>query len=263
MPSVLSLYRQRRLDRDDLELLSHLVPDLRTALLLQRHVGELRARAELAERALDGLTLAVLVLDAGASILHANQAAAALLDRADGLRAVERRLCCEREDETARLHAAVESLVAAMLHEDAPAPITLGATRGARPRPLGLLLSPLPPGPPGDDLESVPREETPHVLVTVRDPDEAQRLPVAALQQLFDLTPAQARLSAALAAGDSLESYARRCGVTLNTARSTLKSVFARTGCRRQAELVVVLTGSIAALLGPAARPHPDRANVT
>lgn len=85
----------------------------------------------------------------------------------------------------------------------------------------------------------------------MRDPDAAPRLSLGALQQQFDLTPAQARLAASLAASESLEDYAQRTGVSVNTARTTLKSVFAKTGCRRQAELVLVLTGSVAALPPP------------
>ena len=64
------------------------------------------------------------------------------------------------------------------------------------------------------------------------------------LQSLYGLTGAEAELVGLLSRGASLEEAADRRGVTLNTARSQLKQAFAKTGTRRQGELVqFVLTG--------------------
>lgn len=57
----------------------------------------------------------------------------------------------------------------------------------------------------------------------------------------YKLTPAEAKLAVRLARGESLEEIAVRLGITLHTARTQLKSIFAKTGCRRQPELVVML----------------------
>lgn len=58
---------------------------------------------------------------------------------------------------------------------------------------------------------------------------------------MFDLTPAESRLVLRLVAGDSLRSAAQALGIGYETARTTLKSVFHKTGTRRQAELVIAL----------------------
>ncbi len=60
----------------------------------------------------------------------------------------------------------------------------------------------------------------------------------ATLQLLFGLTPAQANLALALFEGGSLREYADRHGRSLNTVRTHLKEIFAKTGARRQSELV-------------------------
>lgn len=254
MHPVVEPYRNKNFDPDDLELLSHLVPDLHIALRVQEHLGALRARAERAERALDSIPVALLVLDVHGAIVHVNQPATSLLERSDGLREVEGRLCCGRAEETTRLHAAVERLAQQMLRGEIPPCTTLAVSRSERAHPLGVLIAPLLTArATGPGQEGTPGVA--HVLVTVRDPDETPHLPVDVLRQQFDLTPAQARLASALASGDSLEDYARHAGVTVNTARTTLKSVFARTGCRRQAELVLMLTGSVAALSMPTLLP--------
>lgn len=58
---------------------------------------------------------------------------------------------------------------------------------------------------------------------------------------LFDLTPAEARLAAAIASAHTPREAARRLGVTEATARTTLKRILAKTGTRRQADLVGLL----------------------
>jgi len=64
------------------------------------------------------------------------------------------------------------------------------------------------------------------------------------LQGLYDLTPAEAEILRLLAEGRSLEEVAQQRGITMNTVRSQLKQVFAKTDTRRQGELVrLVLTG--------------------
>lgn len=67
----------------------------------------------------------------------------------------------------------------------------------------------------------------------------------ATLAAVFGLTPAEAAVAAGIAAGERPADCARRLGRSLNTVRTHLKSVFAKTGVRRQAELVQ-LTGGLA-----------------
>lgn len=57
----------------------------------------------------------------------------------------------------------------------------------------------------------------------------------------FRLTPAEARLAALLAIGESLENAADTLGVTKETARSRIKSIFQKTDTHRQATLVALL----------------------
>ncbi len=58
------------------------------------------------------------------------------------------------------------------------------------------------------------------------------------LRQSFGLTPAEARLLGALIAGERLPDYARRHGVSPTTARTHLRSLFDKTGERRQSDLI-------------------------
>ncbi len=72
------------------------------------------------------------------------------------------------------------------------------------------------------------------------------------LHGLFDLTPREAQLCAALAAGHSLKASAASLGMNFSTARAHLEHIFSKTGTHRQAELVLLLQ-SAQPIAGPVA----------
>jgi DNA-binding CsgD family transcriptional regulator len=63
----------------------------------------------------------------------------------------------------------------------------------------------------------------------------------ALLEALFDLTPAEARIASSLVEGRSVAEIAKAQGIMQNSVRGQLKSIFAKTGVHRQAELVSLL----------------------
>ena len=64
---------------------------------------------------------------------------------------------------------------------------------------------------------------------------------MAFLKDEFGLTPAEVRLVLRLIEGESLRSSAAALGITYETARTALKSVFQKTRTCRQVELVIVI----------------------
>jgi DNA-binding CsgD family transcriptional regulator len=66
--------------------------------------------------------------------------------------------------------------------------------------------------------------------------------PEATLRRAFRLTEAEARLGALLASGESVGTAAERLGITKETSRSQLKTIFAKVGVHRQSALVAVLS---------------------
>lgn len=75
---------------------------------------------------------------------------------------------------------------------------------------------------------------------------EPQRAPdERLLEALFDLTAAEARVASRLVGGQSVTAIARTCGVATSTVRSQVKSIFGKTGTRRQAEIVSLLATSL------------------
>jgi DNA-binding CsgD family transcriptional regulator len=87
-------------------------------------------------------------------------------------------------------------------------------------------------------------------LVLVRDPDTAPPAPPRdLLRRMCGLTAAEAEIAGLLGEGLSLREVSERRRVTFETARCQLRAVLEKTGCRRQAELLMLL-GSLSAGLG-------------
>jgi len=86
----------------------------------------------------------------------------------------------------------------------------------------------------------------------IADPKGSAGDPSDVLRANFGLTKSEARLVVALLSDRSLKEAAGDLGVVEATARGVLKSVFAKTGVRRQAELVRLLVQQPTAQL----RPH-------
>ena len=80
------------------------------------------------------------------------------------------------------------------------------------------------------------------VLARVHDPDAAVEVDRDLLAGLFDLTPAEARITALLCQGHRPTDIAAMSRVALGTVRTQLKAVFSKTGTSRQAELVRLVT---------------------
>jgi DNA-binding CsgD family transcriptional regulator len=89
---------------------------------------------------------------------------------------------------------------------------------------------------------SLPDEKSgPLGIVLVTDPEHSPFPKQSPLQVALGLSNSEARIAVALINGASLVQAADHVGVSHETARSHLKSIFAKTGTNRQGELVVLL----------------------
>ncbi|MBO9512737.1 MAG: helix-turn-helix transcriptional regulator [Variovorax sp.] len=69
-------------------------------------------------------------------------------------------------------------------------------------------------------------------------PREANDAIAEAFRQAFELTLAEARVLAALMAGELPKRYALRMGLSINTVRSQIAALMWKMGCQRQLDLV-------------------------
>ena len=153
----------------------------------------------------------------------------------DGLRLKAARLECWQSDANIALAAAIEMAVRhdGTLREPLNA-VVLPRLEGLRP----LVAHVVPVvGRARDILHLV------SAIVTLTELEAAPSPPASALlEQAFRLTSAEARLAAQIATGKSLPDVSLAEGVTYETLRARLKSVFDKTGTGRQPELVALLS---------------------
>ncbi len=80
-----------------------------------------------------------------------------------------------------------------------------------------------------------------HAILIATPLVPSQPLGAGLIEGLFDLTPAEAKLAALIAGNHPPRDAAKLLGWTEETARTTLKRVFAKTGVSRQTQLVALL----------------------
>jgi DNA-binding CsgD family transcriptional regulator len=239
--------RGRRDFRDEeLRLLERVMPHLAQAVRIHGHIACLEDERRLAWRVVDDLAVGVILLDARGRIVDVNAVARQLLRSADGI--VQDRdgsLRAARPDLTRRLRKLVSDAagIAAGTGEAVSGALALARPSGLRS--LQLLVAPVT----GEERRRWGRARA-SVVVFVTDPEHAVELPEPRVQRLLGLTRMEARVAIALAGGATASEIAERLGVQANTVRWHLKQIYAKTGTRRQAEVVRLLLAVPLALRG-------------
>ena len=241
-PDMKERHRRHRqddaFDSSDPDIRRILDEHLLQAMQITEKISTINHQQHLLQQAFDRLSDAIFFLGQGNGILIANRAAYALTEAEDGLRTLNGTLTACNSPTAAKLRELTASIGMsppdqARRFEALPIPKPSGG------RPLHLLAMPA--------IASMEEQfgaflsGKPSVLLVVSDPDRQPAPPEDRVQAIFGLTPAEAKLAAALATGMSTAGYAKEMGITENTARWTLKQVQAKTDCRRQADLVRLL----------------------
>ncbi len=219
---------------DSMRLLQLLVPHLQRAARTQWTMDCAIAGRNVAFAALARLRHGAVLIGAGGKVLFANDAAARLAGRADGLSigASGLRAALASEDN------ALQRLFARAFAGNGsgvPAGGMLAVTRVSGRRSFIVYVVPLRHG------AAEFMAHCPCAMAVIVDPDDPPRLSPDHLQQLYDLTPAEAVVAVELLSGSGLQAVADELRVTLSTVRIHLQRVFEKTGTHRQAELVRLL----------------------
>lgn len=176
---------------------------------------------------LDKLNRGVLLVAEDSRLLFANPAARVMLGRADGF--ALRRGRVEFTDPS--IHDRYQHFIERARDTDGDSSLVL-RVHGAGPTgAYRVLVSALETG-----------QSAAAFSVFVYEPHAGrQRLPPKVLAALYGLCPSEARLANELFAGRSVQQAAAALDITANTARSTLKHIFAKCAVGSQAELLQLL----------------------
>lgn len=178
---------------------------------------------------IEALPMPLALADGTPRLVHANAALRALVARGDGLALGHTRLVAVHARADAALARAAREVPRAALAGQAPIrSVSVPRSGGAVP----YLVQAIALGRAGTGGAGT--------LFVVTDPEGGRPSPDT-LRDLLGLTQAEAALAAELAAGATLQAAARARGISRETARTQLKSVLAKTGCARQADLARLL----------------------
>jgi DNA-binding CsgD family transcriptional regulator/PAS domain-containing protein len=204
---------------------------LRRAVRLHLTASDLRAHAQMSASALDSLSCAVWIVTPEGALRHLNTRAEAILQASDGLVTIQGHLRALNE-----AHAHLARMIKAAAQPN-------GTSRG------GALFIERPNGKPPYQVFVVALPEksafaverqVPLALVLTKDATQRVAAPPL-FAQLYGLTPAEGRLAAALLTGKTPGEHATAAAVSIATVRTQLHAVLAKTGTRRQVELVCLL----------------------
>ncbi|MCL6263255.1 helix-turn-helix transcriptional regulator [Craterilacuibacter sp. RT1T] len=236
----------------DKTALARLLPHLKRALNIQTRSRASESVGLLYTEAVSRMMVATMILDEKGQLLQSNQIASDLLAEGDGLKLYQGKLVASYSTESRELQNLInQSLARQQKPQTADSmPAMVEAMSLSRPSGrvnLGVVVKAVPSN------EWVGGRQRPAVMVYVRDADKKTEVPLKVTQQLFGLTPAESLLAVHLANGLSLEEAAEELGIRHNTARAHLRSIFSKTGVRRQTELVRIMLNSVSALGQPPA----------
>jgi len=82
-------------------------------------------------------------------------------------------------------------------------------------------------------------------IVYLHDPVDTTAPSIEQLQDFYGMTKAQARIARTLYSGNSISETADSLNVSINTVRTHLRQIYAKTGVRTQAELLGLLTSGL------------------
>lgn len=144
--------------------------------------------------------------------------------------------------------AAVDARFAAalsLLSQGKPTPVSrLGFRTAAGAWQVSLAALPTSPLPVGSRLILLPPEQLILVQILELGSKRVNAGDLASLAPAFGLTPSEIALCRRLLLGESVTDAAERLGITQETARTRLKTIFQKTGTSRQAELMLLLVGA-------------------
>ena len=187
----------------------------------------------LIEAVLNVLPQAILAVGSSGTPLFRNAAAQEVLKRADGLLLKNGKLTAVRARDARRLTSCFEELASENSERKTGKWLKIERRSGM---PYAMFVAPLRCDP---TLSQVAMDAA--ALVVIVDLDRQSNMAPEVLEELFGLTRAEARLSCALLKGHGIETAAQHLHVSLNTARTQVRSIFGKLHLKRQQQLVRLL----------------------
>jgi DNA-binding CsgD family transcriptional regulator len=227
--------RESEFGPEDEALIIALAPYLRAALRSFVALERERMNATVASEAISRLNFGWITLDAQGAVLDADRHGAALLESGAMLmRGRAGRLTARAPQVASAIRAAIADLAC----DPASRPRAIVLSREPW---LDMLLVPA-------NLRQAASGPAPALVAYVHSDSWSSADRCEQLGELFDLIPCEARLALALSRGMTIAEAADELGLTVESARTYSKRIYAKTGARGQSDLLRFIHRSVLAI---------------
>jgi DNA-binding CsgD family transcriptional regulator/PAS domain-containing protein len=238
--SFLRPHRAGECDGLETRLFGYLIPHLQRAFQLHRHLVDLRTEHELTVEALDRVPAGVMVFDAKGKAILVNRSAREILEAKDGLSLRGDGLHARDPEEMTALRRLLSEALQTGAGKGFGSGGVLSVSRPSMRRPYSLFVTPL------RAEQSTFGEPAAVAAVFVSDPERKPETSPEGFRRLYGFTPAESRMAVKLLEGESVEEAADDLHVSINTARTHVKSMFDKTDTHRHRELLRILLSGVA-----------------
>jgi len=219
-----------------------LVPHVRRAAMIGKLIDTSRTQAAALTDALDGLEAGMFLVDAAGRLVHANASGRAMLDEGNVLQSNNKLIAHDIKADEA-LH---DVLLAASSGDAAVGDKGIAVRMAGRDGdPFITHVLPLNSGArrkAGSSYSAI-------AAIFVQKAGQDHMHALQAVAEQCGLTPAEARVLGALMETGGVEDIASSLGLSAATVRTHLRHIFEKTGVRRQADLVKLITSHPAPIL--------------
>lgn len=242
-----------RFDDEAVAALALIAPHLARAWRVKRALADWAEQVRTLSAALDRLDRAVVLTDGAGAIRFANRAADRLLTKGDGIDATNGRIRANQPRDSDALRKAIGRAAATAIGADTAATGAVSLPRERADVPLAVVAEPLAPA----HGETLGQASRPGAMLFIGDSREANSPSADRLRVVYGLTRAEARLAGLIVQGRTLGEAATQLGISGNTVKFHLKSIFDKVGVGRQAQLVRRVLADVGGLAEPEAlRPR-------
>jgi DNA-binding CsgD family transcriptional regulator/PAS domain-containing protein len=225
-------------DKDFIYLIA---PHMQRAVSSAAQLTELESERKFLATAISGDSIGTVSLDKSGEIIKANAEAKRIFKLKDGLSELNNRLFVDNWQTRKNLDELIKGLSDRQHEKELLAANAIAIPRKSGHAGFELVIKPL-----SVDRQSETKS-SPYLMVFIRSPQQKTAVSVDSLINLYQLTLTEAKLTSVLVEGKSINEISAELGITRNTARAHLRSIFLKTGVTRQAMLVSLVLKSLAA----------------
>lgn len=237
---VVRLGDEPKFSEADRDKLSSIIPLMKKSLTIYSRMEISGISQEIYQELLASMDIASFILGANFEVMAKNYLAEQVVNNKDGLFIDHKKLCCINPADQQKFTEACKGIMDARNQDNSAFLLenfSLGrAEPGAK---WSALIRPV------DSHNFMGAETNPELLLLVRDSSRRQLPTPALLIDVFGVTPAEARLTLKLIDGLSLTAAAEALGISRNTARTQLSSVFSKTNLNSQTQLVKLVSDTL------------------